>query len=109
MTLWLFFLCCGLGASVRYFFSKLNPQFSLPLGTLLVNVLGAFLMGWFYQRVQDREVYLILATGFCGGLTTLSTFNEELVHLFENRRKFLTYLLLTYFLGFLAIILGIFL
>ena len=73
----------------------------------MANVLGSFLIGYFYNHIQDKQLYSILATGFCGGLTTLSTFNAELVELFSDK-KFGLYLMLTYFLGFLAILLGIF-
>ena len=93
--IWLMLTACGGGALVRYFLSK-------------VNLLGVFLIGYFYNHVQDKQLYTILATGFCGGLTTLSTFNAELVDFFSDKKKFIHYLILTYLLGFLAIILGIF-
>ena len=106
--IWFLLIACGLGALVRYFFSKVNSRAVLPVGTLMANLLGAFLIGYFYNHVQDKQLYTILVTGFCGGLTTLSTFNAELVALFSNKKKFIHYLILTYCLGFLAIILGIF-
>nr|WP_026129779.1 fluoride efflux transporter CrcB [Streptococcus massiliensis] len=98
---------CGLGTLIRFVFSQLNSRYALPLGTLVANILGAFLIGIFYKSVADKQVYAILATGFCGGLTTFSTLNAELLALLENKKKFLSYLLLTYLLGFLAIFLGI--
>ncbi|MDO4666287.1 MAG: fluoride efflux transporter CrcB [Streptococcus sp.] len=97
---------CGLGAVVRYFLSKLNKNFSLPLGTLLANILGAFLIGYFYKHFSDKGLYVILSTGFCGGLSTLSTFNSELLELFQDKKKFFSYLVLTYSLGFSLLILG---
>ena len=106
--IWLMLIACGGGALVRYFLSKVNSRAVLPVGTLMANLLGAFLIGYFYNHVQDKQLYTILVTGFCGGLTTLSTFNAELLGLFSNKKKFIHYLLLTYLLGFLAIILGIF-
>ena len=60
-------LACGVGALVRYFLSSLNQERVLPLGTLLANLLGCFLIGLFYNYVEDKELYAILATGFCGG------------------------------------------
>lgn len=106
--IWLMITACGGGALVRYFLSKVNSRAVLPVGTLMANLLGAFLIGYFYNHILDKQLYIILATGFCGGLTTLSTFNAELVGLFSDKKKFIHYLLLTYLLGFLAIILGIF-
>ena len=106
--IWLMLIACGGGALVRYFLSKVNSRAVLPVGTLMANLLGAFLIGYFYNHVQDKQLYTSLVTGFCGGLTTLSTFNAELVGLFSNKKKFIHYLILTYSLGFLAIILGIF-
>ena len=106
--MWAMLICCGAGALVRYVFSKINSRASLPIGTLVANLLGAFLIGYFYNHIQDKQLYSILATGFCGGLTTLSTFNAELAEMFSEKKKFSLYLMLTYFIGFLAILLGIF-
>ena len=100
-------LAYGLGSLMRYFFSRYNQGSVLPLGTLIANILGCFLIGLFYNHVESKEVYLILATGFCGGLTTFSTLNDELQRLLSNKKAFYSYLLLTYLLGFLAIFLGI--
>ena len=100
-------LACGLGSLVRYFFSRYNQVSVLPLGTLIANILGCFLIGLCYNHVESKEVYLILATGFCGGLTTFSTLNDELQRLINDKKAFYSYLLLTYLLGFLAIFLGI--
>lgn len=40
--IWFLLVACGLGALVRYFFSKVNSRAALPAGTLMANVLGAF-------------------------------------------------------------------
>ena len=93
-------LACGLGALVRYFFSRYNQGSVLPLGTLIANILGCFLIGLFYNHVESKEIYSVLATGFCGGLTTFSTLNDELQRLLSNKKAFYSYLLLTYLLGF---------
>ena len=100
-------LACGLGALVSYFFSRYNQGSVLPLGTLIANILGCFLIGLFYNHVESKEIYSVLATGFCGGLTTFSTLNDELQRLLSNKKAFYSYILLTYLLGFLAIFLGI--
>ena len=100
-------LACGLGALVRYFFSRYNQGSVLPLGTLIANLLGCFLIGLFYNHVESKEIYLILATGFCGGLTTFSTLNDELQKLLADKKVFYRYFLLIYLGGLLAIFLGI--
>lgn len=100
-------LACGLGALVRYFFSRYNQGSVLPLGTLIANLLGCFLIGLFYNHLESKEVYLILATGFCGGLTTFSTLNDELQKLLTDKKVFYRYFLLTYLGGLVAIFLGI--
>ena len=100
-------LAFGLGALVRYFFSRYHQGSVLPLGTLIANLLGCFLIGLFYNHVESKEVYLILATGFCGGLTTFSTLNDELQKLLADKKVFYSYFLLTYLGGLLVIFLGI--
>ena len=100
-------IACGLGALVRYFFSRYNKDFIMPLGTLIANLLGCFLIGLLYNYVESKEIYAILATGFCGGLTTFSTLNDELQRLISDKKVFYSYLASTYIGGFLAIFLGI--
>ena len=100
-------LACGLGALVRYFFSRYNQRSIMPLGTLIANLIGCFLIGLFYNHVESKEVYAILATGFCGGLTTFSTLNDELQRLLSDKKVFYYYLALTYLGGLVAIFLGI--
>ena len=75
----------GLGAAMRGLF----PHQSFPFGTLLANVLGAFLLGLLVRAALDAhgfrpELRAGLTTGFCGGLTTYSTFNLEVLTLFQQ-------------------------
>lgn len=75
----------GLGSGARYLVStwmlaRLGPGF--PWGTLTVNVAGSFLLGALAQlglstSVISVEGRLLLASGFLGGFTTYSTFNQE--------------------------------
>jgi len=64
-------LAGALGAVLRYLCSF------LPWGVLLVNVIGSFIAGLAVSLAGDAQ--LIVLTGFCGGLTTFSTFTVETV------------------------------
>ena len=77
-------IACGFGALVRYLFSRYNQASKLPFGTLIVNLLGCFLIGLLYNHVESKEVYAILATGFCGGLTTFSSLMLDAVKLLDT-------------------------
>ncbi len=73
------------GSVLRYLVSRLVSGvnfLSLPLGTLLVNVVGCFVLGLLtglFSRTQGMspELRLLLTTGLCGGFTTFSTFMGE--------------------------------
>jgi CrcB protein len=76
------------GALLRWVFGILfNPLLpALPLGTLASNLLGGFVIGaalGVFNQFQSLppEVRLFVTTGFCGGLTTFSTFSAETVTL----------------------------
>jgi CrcB protein len=76
------------GALLRWGFGiLLNPLLpALPLGTLAANLLGGFVIGaalGVFGQFQSLppEIRLFVTTGFCGGLTTFSTFSAETVTL----------------------------
>jgi fluoride exporter len=59
-----------------------------PWATFAVNLVGAFLLGWFVTRLQERlalTTYLrpFLGTGVCGALTTFSTMEVELLRMID--------------------------
>ncbi|MEF8699731.1 MAG: fluoride efflux transporter CrcB [Candidatus Accumulibacter sp. UW20] len=72
--------------------SRLNSLFpALPLGTLTANLIGGYLVGvavaYFAQAPSIApEWRLLIITGFCGGLTTFSTFSAEVVTLLQQGR-----------------------
>ena len=84
----------ALGAVARYGLSGWVQQLSggfFPYGTLAVNVLGSFIIGLVMQTATGRfawslEARLLLTTGFCGGLTTFSTFSYETLALLEDQQ-----------------------
>lgn len=82
----------AIGALVRHLVSVWSyPVFEgrFPLGTLIVNVLGSFLIGVVYVAIIERgmlspEWRLLLMTGLFGALTTFSTFSLETLLLWHN-------------------------
>ncbi|ATM74885.1 MULTISPECIES: fluoride efflux transporter CrcB [Serratia] len=87
------FIGGGLGSMLRWAVSlKLNPLHQhIPLGTLTVNLVGAFIIGLtlaLFTRMTNIDPMwkLLITTGFCGGLTTFSTFSLEVVYLLQDGR-----------------------
>lgn len=81
----------GLGAAARYGIGLLPWRGSFPLATLLINLLGAvvigFLSGFAARRKMDARLLLFLKTGVCGGFTTFSTFSLESVQLLASGER----------------------
>jgi fluoride exporter len=85
------FLAVGsvLGAFLRYKITESPLLFNiLPLNVLIVNVLGAFILGIFVilseQWNLDGRYSLLAAVGFCGSLTTMSSFALDSSNLLDN-------------------------
>jgi CrcB protein len=82
------------GAIVRYVVSGIVQEFfsaQFPVGTLTVNVLGSFLIGFLsalFEEVVAPEVRAALITGFLGSLTTFSTFSYETVSMISEGAVF---------------------
>lgn len=80
------------GANARYVLSRyaarlLGPVF--PYGTLIINVLGSFIAGFFIVWTTERVLVdprwrLLVVVGFCGGFTTFSSFAFETMAYFEQ-------------------------
>lgn len=87
------FIGGGTGSVARWLLSmRFNPLHqAIPLGTLAANLIGAFIIGmgfaWFSRMTNIDPVWKVLiTTGFCGGLTTFSTFSAEVVFLLQEGR-----------------------
>jgi len=80
------------GASARYFLSGLvarNFSSAFPYGTLLINVTGSLVVGFFLVYSSERVLLnphwrMLVAVGFCGSYTTFSSFAFESFALIEQ-------------------------
>lgn len=78
----------AVGAVLRYLVSLIPFRGDLPLATLVVNLLGAFAIGFIAGISSSGDVsknaVLFFKTGVCGGFTTFSTFSLESLGLLEK-------------------------
>jgi CrcB protein len=110
MTVWTVLLVgvgAAVGAPLRYVADTVARLCSaFPWGTFAVNVAGSFLLGAVTAGagVLGHAVQAAVGTGFCGALTTYSTFGYEIVSLTErrDRRTATVYLLTSVVVGVLA-------
>jgi fluoride exporter len=102
----------ALGLAFKNWFGASSSSF--PIATLVINVLGSFILSWVtFSALQNRisdDWKLILGTGFCGAFTTFSTFELETHALFVKgaNLEMVLYVFGNLVLGFLAVLLGIF-
>jgi fluoride exporter len=91
MTVLLIAAGAAIGAPLRYVVDRLVQRRHggvFPWGTLLVNVVGSAIFGWVMAAAAagaaGPEVVAAIGFGFCGGLTTYSTFSYETLQLLEG-------------------------
>jgi CrcB protein len=79
-----------------------------PWATFVVNLAGSFILGWVAATLHRGRRRAFLATGFCGALTTFSTFQLELLELLDRGRAgvAVVYAGLSVALGLYAVLLG---
>ena len=105
-----------LGANARYLVAgwitaRLGASF--PYGTLVINISGSFILGFFLIFISERLVHanwrLFFAIGFLGAYTTFSTFSFENLALIQERSYVLALvnMLGSVFLGLVAVVAGI--
>jgi len=106
-----------LGANARFLITrltlqKMGPDF--PYGTLLINVLGSLIIGFFMagpwkHSPSMKAASLFVAVGFCGGFTTFSSYAFDSITLFERGQWFLAgaNILSNNILSLAAILLGV--
>ncbi|MEN6412734.1 MAG: fluoride efflux transporter CrcB [Veillonellales bacterium] len=107
----------GIGAAARYLVSiwaagKFGAEF--PYGTLIVNIVGCFIIGAFMTLAAERLIVspywrLLIVVGFVGGLTTFSSFSYETLRMLEEADIAQAFynIGLNVIIGFLATWLGI--
>ncbi|MCI1958251.1 MAG: fluoride efflux transporter CrcB [Clostridia bacterium] len=79
------------GAALRYIISTIAAQYfgDFPVGTLIVNILGGFIIGFIMEASISAwpisaNTRIFLTTGVMGGLTTFSTFSYETISFFSD-------------------------
>ena len=107
----------ALGSVIRYsvdVFCKRLSFSSIPIGTIIVNIIGSFLIGYTMQYLLSRniaseEYKRFVMTGFLGGLTTFSSFSLEILQMVQEEKFVLAvcYVFLSIAIGLLAVWLGI--
>lgn len=108
----------GLGASCRHtlflLVQKISPD-NFPYGTLAVNLLGSFLIGFLWGYFEGSRLTptlrVFIFTGFLGGFTTFSTFAREAMQLFKigQWKPALAYVLVSNISGVLLVFAGFYL
>ena len=81
----------AVGAPTRYLLDRAiatRRASTLPLGTMAINLTGAFLLGLLTglaaHHGMPKQALVVLGTGFCGAYTTFSTFSYETMRLVED-------------------------
>ena len=105
----------AIGSISRYSLIQYSPKIiflNFPIGTLLVNLIGSFLIGVvssiFDKNLITNEIRTYLVFGFLGGFTTFSAFTYEFFNFLKNSEysNAFLYIFLSVFLGLALFILG---
>lgn len=99
------------GSLARYSLGKLIAErikTRFPLGTFIINITGALLLGLVSSVVSNGSWYHLLADGFLGAYTTFSTFMYEGFNLFQGKSKLnsIVYIMGSIILGLIGFVIG---
>ncbi|MDT0163333.1 MULTISPECIES: fluoride efflux transporter FluC [Bacillus] len=98
------------GSMARFAISrKYNSiEKTLPIGTIIVNLSGAFLLGLLTGAHLDQNYLLFAGTGFMGAFTTFSTLKLETMqlHIGQKKKALILYIGITYVFGIFLAFLG---
>lgn len=111
MTVLLVIAGGAIGAPTRYLTDVIlqsRHRAPFPWGTYVVNMVGSFVLGVIAGAAPAAWISTLVGTGFCGALTTYSTYSFETVRLLEERRApvALTYVAASMVVGFAFVSLG---
>lgn len=102
-----------IGSTLRYLCYVMMKNFQPFIITLLINVMGSFIIGMVFGlciRNTEFEINwkIFLATGVCGGFTTFSAFSLENIQLLQQGKVVVSLMYMTsaFMLGILACFLG---
>ena len=115
-VLWSVAVGAAAGGVSRYYLAGFIQQRAgsvFPLGTLVINITGSFLLGFIMRYALQTEVIsaatrALLTTGFCGGYTTFSTFTYETALMMDDGEysRAALYIGLSVVIGILGMYLG---
>lgn len=105
------FIGGAVGTVLRYLVNITTLQL-YPMGTLIVNILGSFLLGlftfWLFKRIKKKWLQAGLGVGLCGGFTTMSTLAADTLFLFQEiaPTQAIFYIVCSLFGGIFAALIG---
>ncbi|MCF2166177.1 fluoride efflux transporter FluC [Halobacterium salinarum] len=76
----------ALGAVLRWRVVAATPTTEYPAGTLVVNVVGSFVLAALTFAAADADTMLLFGTGACGAFTTFASFSVDVVALVDADR-----------------------
>lgn len=96
MMIKMFLIASGgfFGAIARFLISEefRKKTKHYPLATMIVNLLGSFLIGVFMSLNASEQMTFLIGLGFLGAFTTFSTFSVNVIQLYKEGRYLITFL-----------------